>query len=459
MTKDTSTGTSSSTTSWYHLRDLSALDSRPSPSLLKNVSQADGSKIKLIDFGFMVALPASGVLKTPGNLVGTEGWFAPESILDFEYSIKTDIWQAGCILYTMLAGHPPFHSNPKYRYQITRLTYSPMKGPAWDTISAEAKDLVDKMLTKDPLQRITIEEILSHPWLQSPASETELGEEYNKRIKSLSLRQKLKRAFLAHNLHDHLTLRESFQDALPFLKPPTESENSIAQDNDLAEEFNSRLLKLKEILVSAIFDSSELQEDSETDEQAVRGLVNKRRKLSHHGEIDYLAFCSLVETANLQVLAAPEIFAIFDTDGSGTIDMKEFLLTLLALKPSDNETEELEAAKLYFSVFDVDEDGFIGESELELVVGCLLHDGAGPLLVTSDHDVNAPNIEEMFQLIDTNHDGRIDFEEFREFYNAVLLPSSRQSSLSLTQSATQLELGFTMSQVYDQLNDSPDDDI
>lgn len=413
--------------------------------------------MKLIDFGFMVALPASGILQTPGNLVGTEGWFAPESITNFEYSTKTDIWQCGCILYTMLAGHPPFHSNPKYRYQITRLTYSPMKGPAWDNISSEAKDLVDKMLTKDPNQRYSIDQILAHPWLHTPASEVELGEEWYKRIKSLSLRHKLKRAFLAHNINDHLSLKESFKDALPFLKSPNESDSSIINNNSFSEEFNNRLLKLKEILVSAIFDSSELQEDSETDEP--NGLQHKRRKLSHHGEIDYLAFCSLVETANLEVLAAPEIFNIFDTDGNGTIDMKEFLLTLLALKPADSETEELEAAKLYFSVFDVDEDGYIGESELELVVGCLLHDGAGPLLVTSDHDVNTPNIEEMFNLIDTNHDGRIDFEEFREFYNAVLLPSSRQSSLDVTQNASDVELGFTQSQVYEYLNEHYDDDI
>lgn len=411
--------------------------------------------MKLIDFGFMVPLPASGVLCTPGNLVGTEGWFAPESITNFEYSTKTDIWQCGCILYTMLAGHPPFHSNPKYRYQITRLTYSPMKGPAWDSISSEAKDLVDKMLTKDPKQRYSIDEILAHPWLQTPASTNELGEEWYKRIKGLSLKHKLKRAFLAHNIHDHLSLKESFKDALPFLKSADESDSSIIQNNSFSEEFNNRLLKLKEILVSAIFDSSEFQEDSEADE----GLQHKRRKLSHHGEIDYMAFCSLVETANLGVLAAPEIFQIFDTDGSGTIDMKEFLLTLLALKPADSEIEELEAAKLYFSVFDVDEDGYIGESELELVVGCLLHDGAGPLLVNSDHDVNAPNIEEMFNLIDTNHDGRIDFEEFREFYNAVLLPSSRQSSLDIIQDASDIELGYTQSQVYDQLNHIDDNDI
>jgi serine/threonine protein kinase len=406
--------------------------------------------MKLIDFGFMVALPASGVLRTPGNLVGTEGWFAPESILSFEYSTKSDIWQAGCILYTMLAGHPPFHSNPRYRYQITRLTYSPMSGPAWDTISDKAKDLVDKMLTKDPTQRISIDGILSHPWLQTPASDVKFGDEYCKRIKSLSLKHKLKRAFLAHNLHDHLSLKESFKDALPFLKSPDESESSILDNNQFSVEFNSRLLKLKEILVSAIFDSSDLQQE----EEESTASANKRRKLSHHGEIDYLAFCSLVETANLEILAAPEIFQIFDTDGNGSIDMKEFLLTLLALKPSDTETDELEAAKLYFSVFDVDEDGFIGENELELVVGCLLHDGAGPLLVTSDQEVNTVNIEEMFQIIDTNHDGRIDFEEFREFYNAVLLPSSRQSSLDVTQNASEVELGFTQSQVYDCLNAS-----
>jgi Ca2+-binding EF-hand superfamily protein len=438
----------SSIISWSALSHLFSL-----VTIAQNVSKSDGSKMKLIDFGFMVALPASGVLRTPGNLVGTEGWFAPESILNFEYSTKSDIWQSGCILYTMLAGHPPFHSNPKYRYQITRLTYSPMKGPAWDTISEEAKDLVDKMLTKDPAQRITIDEILSHPWLQTPASEVEFGDEYCKRIKSLSLKHKLKRAFLAHNINDHLSLKESFKDALPFLKPPNESDASILDNNQFSEEFNSRLLKLKEILVSAIFDSSDLQEDDESN-----GLVNKRRKLSHHGEIDYLAFCSLVETANLEILAAPEIFQIFDTDGNGTIDMKEFLLTLLALRPSQTETDELEAAKLYFSVFDVDEDGFIGENELELVVGCLLNDGAGPLLVTSDHDVNTVNIEEMFQIIDTNHDGRIDFDEFREFYNAVLLPSSRQSSLDVTQDASEVELGYTQSQVYDCLNGSSCDD-
>jgi Ca2+-binding EF-hand superfamily protein len=108
----------------------------------------------------------------------------------------------------------------------------------------------------------------------------------------------------------------------------------------------------------------------------------------------------------------------------------------VALKPSgSSEEEEMEAAALYFKVFDVDGDGLIGENELELVLNCLLHDGAGPLLVNRDGDVNTVNIRETFFEIDTNNDGMIDFEEFKTFYNTVLLPSTvahHQGTAALT---------------------------
>lgn len=376
----------------------------------------------------MISIPPTGVVRSNGNLIGTEGWFAPESITNFEYSKKTDIWQAGCILYTMLAGHPPFHSNPKYRYQITRLTYSPMKGAAWDHISDSAKDLVDNMLKKNPNERYSMNQVLNHPWLRSAASDVAFNDEYIRRIKNLSLRSKLKRAFLAHNTAEHQNLRDNFQNIFPFLRPFQQFDelHSLSQEGfqelqAQTRDFHQRLLKLKENLVNEILNSSnEIIDQNEP--------AHKRRRFAHPGYINFELFCQVVTQVGLDALASEDIFNIFDTDGSGTIDMKEFLITLVALRPSYDESDEIEAAKLYFSVFDIDEDGYIGVDELELVIHCFLHDGVGPLLVTSDTDVNSYNVQEMFQHIDTNNDGRIDFNEFKDFYIAVLLPSSIQPS-------------------------------
>ena len=69
------------------------------------LSPEEGAQVKLVDFGYMCELPTSGdIVHDP--LMGTEGCFAPESIMRMEYSTKSDVFQAGCVLYTLLAGHP-----------------------------------------------------------------------------------------------------------------------------------------------------------------------------------------------------------------------------------------------------------------------------------------------------------------------------------------------------------------
>lgn len=129
--------------------------------------------------------------------------------------------QAGCILYTLLAGFPPFHADEKADADIKAGKYWPMDGAAWKNPSEDAKDLVRKMLTKDPKKRIDMNGILSHPWL-SPVSHgtndesPDMDEDYKARIKGLVLRQKLKRYFVTNNiLQNHrgniLTSREAAQ--------------------------------------------------------------------------------------------------------------------------------------------------------------------------------------------------------------------------------------------------------
>ena len=193
----------------------------------------------------------------------------------------------------MLAGHPPFHPDVKYRGLCAKGKYYPLKGPNWDNISAEAKDLVTRMLTKDPAARIDMDGICNHPWLvaaQSRSSSTDEGEEakedkafgeaYVKRIKNLVLKNKLKKCFLDSNIEDEtknrranfvktLSMSDTKSADNPFetSRRPSSSSTENAQEqkgrrnsycvgmSDFVKtnEYNAKLLKVRAALVQHIY--------------------------------------------------------------------------------------------------------------------------------------------------------------------------------------------------------------
>lgn len=86
------------------------------------------------------------------------------------------MFAAGVVLYILLCGRPPFNSksNREVLEKTARGVYK-ISGGEWDAISAEAKDLVQKMLNPNPLERITTAQILQHPWLLQ-LQDDEVGE-------------------------------------------------------------------------------------------------------------------------------------------------------------------------------------------------------------------------------------------------------------------------------------------
>ncbi|PVH20363.1 hypothetical protein CXQ85_002150 [Candidozyma haemuli] len=119
--------------------------------------------VKLADFGLSKQIWGHNT-KTP---CGTVGYTAPEIVRDERYSKEVDMWALGCVLYTVLCGFPPF-----YDERIETLTEKVARGeytflaPWWDEISAGAKYCVSRLLTVDPTQRYTIDELLQDPWLR-----------------------------------------------------------------------------------------------------------------------------------------------------------------------------------------------------------------------------------------------------------------------------------------------------
>ena len=121
-------------------------------------------KIKIGDFGLAAKLRDSAEKKR--TLCGTPNYIAPEVLQGRHgHSFEVDLWSIGVILYTMLIGKPPFEtSNVKSTYKkIQANLYS---FPPSVTISANAKSLITKLLSPDPVRRPSLESILQHPFMR-----------------------------------------------------------------------------------------------------------------------------------------------------------------------------------------------------------------------------------------------------------------------------------------------------
>ncbi|CAI5481458.1 unnamed protein product [Closterium sp. Yama58-4] len=156
-----STPLNSSVPQYYYSTSL------PSPSLPKQPGTASDARVlaKLADFGLAVRL-APGE-KTVGT-AGSRPYEAPEVILGQEYDTKADVWSLGVLLFGMLSCSMPFQGSGERQLtrQIIRGNVDMSRG-AWSAVSAEAKDLIRAMLTVNPDERISMAEVVTHPWIKA----------------------------------------------------------------------------------------------------------------------------------------------------------------------------------------------------------------------------------------------------------------------------------------------------
>jgi len=152
---------------YMHSKRVSHRDLRPENLLLESPTDLEKCTIKIIDWRSSRSwnLGEKNVFNT---VVGCSPEFTSPEILQRTsgYGHACDLWSCGCLVYFCLAGYPPFagESDMETRQMVRRAHYV-FPDEEWKTISKDAKDLVDKLLLRDPNARITGEEGCRHPWL------------------------------------------------------------------------------------------------------------------------------------------------------------------------------------------------------------------------------------------------------------------------------------------------------
>ncbi|CAI0430950.1 unnamed protein product [Linum tenue] len=128
----------------------------------------DGSpapRLKICDFGYS---KSSLLHSRPKSTVGTPAYIAPEVLNRREYDGKlADVWSCGVTLYVMLVGAYPFEDqdDPKnFRKTIQKIMAVQYKIPDYVHISQECRHLLSRIFVANPLKRISIKDIKSHPW-------------------------------------------------------------------------------------------------------------------------------------------------------------------------------------------------------------------------------------------------------------------------------------------------------
>ncbi|XP_030962137.1 calcium and calcium/calmodulin-dependent serine/threonine-protein kinase-like [Quercus lobata] len=352
-----------------HRANIVHRDLKPENCLFLNKSQ--DSSLKIMDFGL------SSVEEFTDPVVGLFGsidYVSPEALSQGSVTSKSDMWSLGVILYIVLSGYPPFiaQSN-RQKQQIILAGEFSFYEKTWKNISSSVKQLISSLLTVDPHRRPSAEELLDHLWvIGDSAKQDQMDAEIVSRLQGFNARRKLCAAAIASVWTSTIFLR-------------TKKLKSLLGSHDLTQD-EIENLRVHFSKLCAKGDNATLSEFKE---------VLKAMKMS-----------SLLPLA-------PRIFDLFDNNRDGTVDMREIFCGFSSLKKLRGD----DALRLCFQMYDTDRSGCITKEEVASMLRAL-PDECLPAKITEPG-----KLDEIFDRMDANSDGKVTFEEFRA---AMQIDSSLQ---------------------------------
>ncbi|XP_044507157.1 calcium-dependent protein kinase 26-like [Mangifera indica] len=299
------------------------------------VNEEEESPLKAIDFGLSIFFKPGDIFT---DVVGSPYYVAPE-VLRKHYGQEADVWSAGVMIYILLCGVPPFWGETENEIfeEVLHGDLDFTSNP-WPSISEGAKDLVGRMLVRDPKKRLTVHEVLCHPWVQENgvAPDKPLDSAVLTRLKQFSAMNKLKKMALR-------VIAESLsEEEIAGLK---EMFKMIDTDNSGHITFEELKIGLKRC-------------GANLDESEIHNLM-KSADVDNSGTIDYGEF--IAATLHLTKVNQEDhlfaAFSYFDKDGSGYITPDEVQQACKEFGVDDTHLQDM------IGEVDQDNDGRIDYSE------------------------------------------------------------------------------------------------
>jgi len=357
-----------SATYYVHSRGIAHCDLKPENFLFHDKKK--DSKLMLIDFGMAKIVEWRKYYK---RMNGTPYYIAPE-VLDGRYNESCDMWSLGVILFIMIFGFPPFfdqNENKNKRDDSDKVIYTKIrKGfipkvlgnygnwfPSDHPISGSCRDLISRLLRTNVADRMTAEEALEHPWINSLGGDNDIND--NKTLK-------LRRVSIVN-----LTIIHSLQGYRHHCALQSEILKILRECNYL----NSSQMKA----VKEFFDAADINGDGKISADEL-----------------YDALKTIDKDINRE--DAQSILQSLDANNDGYMDWNELLSSRINRKLQSKE----ERLRKVFKALDLDNSGKISADELKAAL-------------ESINEMKTIKIEECMKLIseaDLNNDGEIDFEEF-----------------------------------------------
>lgn len=305
---------------YCHKKNICHRDLKPENLVLER--QAHDSNLKVIDFGLAHTYDPHSKLT---QKLGTATYVAPEVIRGC-YDLKCDIWSCGVIMYQLISGRLPFRGkdNSEVLSKVITGQYS-LSFKEFRTVSYEAKDMIIAMLTYDPAQRPTAEELLAHAWIIQNNYENSPATAYCKssinKLRSFSAKMKLQQAVMTF-IASHVMMNQDHPHYLIdfFRKLDKDQDGKISRE-ELKTEFY-KVLDPKE---------AEMEVDKIMLESGCTG--------------DFLEYTNfLAGTTDKSTLITPTnleaAFRMLDLDGDGSISEGE-LRSVFKLEDQEAENELL----------------------------------------------------------------------------------------------------------------------